>query len=299
MPTRARRSKLPVIPHREGITLPPGRSAGGGLDQRGGYRIAAVTVACGPQRLSGRASHRVQEIPPIRWRGKSPSPHAAWCRRRSAGTPRALSVRRPASALEQRPKRGAAIRLRVPGKAGRPGAAGTSHGNAVKLAEIRLLHIRAGYRGQSGLGQRNGSRQRQRSRRERGGAQELLHACYNRRAGEAVHKAPVRHRPANGLLPTAPDGLARPVRSSAEGSRASQPTMHVPHRSPGSALIKLAQSYAIPSRPITMRNRRWSKGRFPADSGWSAAAPIRRAAARRTPRSGIPPHPSRSPARTY
>jgi hypothetical protein len=76
--------------------------------------------------------------------------------------------------------------------------------------------------------------------------QELLHACYNRRAGEAVHKAPVRHRPANGLLPTAPDGLARPVRSSAEGSGTSQPTMHVPHRSPGSALIKLAQSYASP-----------------------------------------------------
>ena len=63
MPTRARRSKLPVIPHREGITLPPGRSAGGGLDQRGGYRIAAVTVAYGPQRLSGRAGHRVQAIP--------------------------------------------------------------------------------------------------------------------------------------------------------------------------------------------------------------------------------------------
>ena len=256
----------------------------------GRLRPAAAVRPRQPPR-SGNPAHTLA--------GKSPSPHAAWCRRRSAGTPRALSVRRPASALEQRPKRGAAIRLRVPGKAGRPGAAGTSHGNAVKLAEIRLLHIRAGYRGQSGLGQRNGSRQRQRSRRERGGAQELLHACYNRRAGEAVHKAPVRHRPANGLLPTAPDGLARPVRSSAEGSRASQPTMHVPHRSPGSALIKLAQSYAIPSRPITMRNRRWSKGRFPADSGWSAAAPIRRAAARRTPRSGIPPHPSRSPARTY
>jgi hypothetical protein len=63
MPTRARRSKLPVIPHREGITLPPGRSAGGGLDQRGGYRIAAVTVACGPQRLSGHVGHRVPEIP--------------------------------------------------------------------------------------------------------------------------------------------------------------------------------------------------------------------------------------------
>ena len=108
----------------------------------------------------------------------------------------------PASALEQRPEWGAAIRLRVPGKVGRLGAAGTSHGNAVKLAAIRLFYIRAGYRDQSGLGQRNGSRQRQRSRREPGGAQELLHACYNRRAGEAVHKAPVRHRPANGLLPT-------------------------------------------------------------------------------------------------
>ena len=46
---------------------------------------------------------------------------------------------------------------------------------------------------------------------------------------------------------------------------------------------------SIPPRPITVRNRRWGKGRFPADSGWSADAPIRRAAARRTPRSGIPP----------
>ena len=33
--------------------------------------------------------------------------------------------------------------------------------------------------------------------------------------------------------------------------------------------------------------------------GWSAAAPVRRAAARRTPRSGMPPRPPRSPARTY
>lgn len=207
MPTRARRSKLPVILHREGITLPPGRSAGGGLDQRGGYRIAAVTVAYGPQRLSGHAGHRVQEIPPIRWRGKSPSPHAAWCRRRSAGTPRALSTRRSRFSARAAPGTGRSNSVARAGQSRSPGAAGTSHGNAVKLAEIRLLHIRAGYRGQSGLGQRNGSRQRQRSRRERRSARELLHACYNRRAGEAVHKAPVRHRSANGLLPTTPGGL--------------------------------------------------------------------------------------------
>ena len=166
MPTRARRSKLPVIPHREGITLPPGRSAGGGLDQRGGYRIAAVTVAYGPQRLSGHAGHRVQEIPPIRWRGKSPSPHAAWCRRRSAGTPRALSTRRSRFTARAAPGTGRSNSVARAGQS-RPGAVGTSHGNAVKLAEIRLFHIGAGYRGQSGLGQRNGSRQRQRSRRER------------------------------------------------------------------------------------------------------------------------------------
>lgn len=247
MPTRARRSKLPVIPHREGITLPPGRSAGGGLDQRGGYRLPPFRSPTARSGCPATPATAFRKSPPIRWRGKSPSPHAAWCRRRSAGTPQALSTRQSRFSARAAPERGAAIRLRVPGKASRPGAAGTSHGNAVKLAEIRLLHIRAGYRGQSGLGQRNGSRQRQRSRRERGGAQELLHACYNRRADEAVHKAPVRHRPANGLLPTAPDGLARPVRSSAEGSCTSQPTMHVPHRSPGSALIKVAQSYASPA----------------------------------------------------
>ena len=187
-----------------------------------------------------------RQSPPRRWRGKSPSPHAAWCRRRSAGDAagaidQAVPLQRSSSARNGAQQFGCACRAKPAAQAAR-----TSQGNAVKLAEIRLLHIGAGYRGQSGLGQRNGSRQRQRSRRERGGAQELLHACYNRRADEAVHKAPVRHRPANGLLSTAPDGLARPVRSSAEGSGTSQPTMHVPHRSPGSALIKLAQSYASP-----------------------------------------------------
>ncbi len=247
MPTRARRSKLPVIPHREGITLPPGRPADGGLDQRGGYRIAAVTVAYGPQRLS---RHR---RPP---RSGNPRPYVGGGNHRHRmqpgavaarqGTPRALSTRRSRFSARAAPGTGRSNSVARAGQSRPPSAAGTSQGNAVKLAEIRLLHIGAGYRGQSGLGQRNGSRQRQRSRRERGGAQELLHACYNRRADEAVHKAPVRHRPANGLLSTAPDGLARPVRSSAEGSGTSQPTMHVPHRSPGSALIKLAQSYASP-----------------------------------------------------
>ena len=251
MPTRARRSKLPVIPHREGITLPPGRSAGGGLDQRGGYRITAVTVAYGPQRLSGHAGHRVQEIPPIRWRGKSPSPHAAWCRRRSAGTPRALSTRRSRFSARAAPGTGRSNSVARAGQS-RPGAVGTSHGNAVKLAEIRLftsgLATAVSPAWASEMAAASDS-----AVAASGGAQELLHACYNRRAGEAVHKAPVRHRPANGLLPTAPDGLARPVRSSAEGSGTSQPTMHVPHRSRGSALIRLAQSYASPPPRTAVR----------------------------------------------
>ena len=94
MPTRARRSKLPVIPRREGITLPPGRSAGGGLDQRGGYRLPPFRSPTARSGCPATPAIAFRKSPPIRWRGKSPSPHAAWCRRRSAGTPRALSTRR-------------------------------------------------------------------------------------------------------------------------------------------------------------------------------------------------------------
>ena len=70
MPTRARRSKPPVIPHREGITLPPGRSAGGGLDQRGGYRLPPFRSPTARSGCPATPATAFRKSPPIRWRGE-------------------------------------------------------------------------------------------------------------------------------------------------------------------------------------------------------------------------------------